>query len=77
MPWSEDLWVIDPAPILPAVERLEHKAGREVMARCPSPADADAAAAWLVDRIGRLRPDLAVSTEVEPGGGQFVVVLRG
>ena len=45
VPWSEDLWVIDPAPILPAVERLEHKAGREVMARCPSPADADAAAA--------------------------------
>ena len=76
VPWSEDLFVVDPAPILPAVERLEHKAGREVMARCPSQDDADAASAWLVDRIGRLRPSLSVSTEVEPGGGQFVVVLR-
>jgi hypothetical protein len=29
-----------------------------------------------VDRISRLQPDLAVTAEVEPGGGQFVVVLR-
>ena len=58
------------------VERLQRKGGREVVARCPTEDDGDAAAAWLVDRISRLQPDLAVTAEVEPGGGQFVVVLR-
>ena len=76
VPWAEELFVVDPAPILLSVERLERKGGREVMARCPGREDADAAATWLVDRISRLRPDLAVTTEVEPGGGQFVLVLR-
>jgi hypothetical protein len=60
VPWAEDLFVVDPAPILASVERLERKGGREVMARCPGRDDADAAAAWLVERIG----------------GQFVLVLR-
>jgi hypothetical protein len=68
--------VIDPAPILAAVERLAGKGGREVWARCPTPPDAVVGGAWLVDRISRLRPGLAVSTEVEPGGGQHVVALR-
>jgi hypothetical protein len=76
VPWADHLFVVDPAPILASVDRLGQKGGREVMARCPSPADADAAAAWLVDRISRLRPGLDVSVEVEPGGGQHVLVLR-
>jgi hypothetical protein len=76
IPWADQLFVVDPAPILPSVERLERKGGRQVMARCPGRDDADEAAAWLVDRISRLRPGLPVSTEIEPGGGQFVVVLR-
>lgn len=76
VPWSPDLFVVDPAPIVPAVERLSRKGGREVVARCPSRSDADAAAAWLVDRLSRFAPDLAVTTQVEPGGGQFLLVLR-
>lgn len=76
VPWSPDLFVVDPAPIVPTVERLTRKGGREVVARCPSRSDADAAAAWLVDRLSRLAPDLEVSAEVEPGGGQFLLVLR-
>lgn len=76
VPWSDELFVVDPTPILPAVERLEAKPGREVMARCPSQGDADAAATWLVDRVGRLRPALSVTADVEPGGGQFLLVLR-
>ena len=58
------------------MERLTRKGGREVVARCPSRSDADAAGEWLVDRLSRLAPDLAVSALVEPGGGQFLVVLR-
>jgi hypothetical protein len=76
VPWAEHLFVVDPAPILASVDRLQQKAGREVMARCPSQADADEASAWLVDRIARLRPGLGVTAEVEPGGGQFVLILR-
>lgn len=76
VPWPDDLFVIDPAPIIASVERLERKGGREVMARCPSAEDADAVAAWLADRVSRLAPDLAVTTEVEAGGGQYVVALR-
>ena len=76
VPWDEQLFVVDPAPILASVDRLEQKPGREVMARCPSQADADAAASWLVDRIARLRPGLAVSAEVEPGGSQYLLILR-
>jgi hypothetical protein len=74
--WPDHLFVVDPAPILASVERLERKGGREVVARCPTQSDADDAAAWLVDRISRLRPDLPVTAEVEPGGGQFLLVLR-
>jgi hypothetical protein len=76
IPWRDDLFVVDPAPILATVEQLERKGGRSVVARCPSQADADDAAAWLVDRISRLRPALVVTTAVEPGGGQFLLVLR-
>ena len=76
VPWSEDLFVVDPAPILAAADRLTRKGGREVMARCPTEDDADAAAAWLVDRLSRLEPGLAVTAEVDPGGGQYLVALR-
>ncbi len=74
--WPDRLFVIDPAPIIASVERLTRKSGREVMARCPTQVDATDAAAWLVDRLSRLQPDLTVTTEVEPGGGQFLLVLR-
>ncbi|MGK2948474.1 MAG: hypothetical protein ACSLFP_07860 [Acidimicrobiales bacterium] len=76
IPWPDHLFVVDPAPILASVERLERKGGREVMARCPTAADAEEAAAWLADRVGRLAPDLPLTTEVEPGGGQHLLVLR-
>lgn len=73
--WPPDLFVVDAAPIIATVDRLSRKGGREVVARCPSRHDAEQAAAWLVDRLSRLAPDLAVTTRVEPGGGQFVLVL--
>lgn len=76
VPWPDHLFVVDPAVILTAVERLERKGGREVMARCPTPEDADAAADWLADRIGRLAPGLGATTEVDAGGGQYLVSLR-
>ncbi len=76
VPWSPDLFVVDPAPIAETVERLRRKGGREVVARCPSRADADAAAAWLVDRLSRFAPDLPVAAQVEPGGGQFLLAVR-
>ncbi len=46
------------------------------MARCPSQADAEKAAIWLLDRLSRFAPQLAVTTRVEAGGGQFLLVLR-
>ena len=75
VPWPEDLFVADPAPIIAAVERLARKGGREIMARCTTRADARAAADWLTDRISRLEPDLGATADVEPGGQQFMVVL--
>jgi hypothetical protein len=74
--WPDHLFVVDPAPIVATVERLQRKGGRELVARCPTEADAEDAAAWLVDRISRLQPDLAVESSVEQGGGQYVVVLQ-
>ena len=74
--WSPELYVVEPAPIVATVDRLTRKGGREVVARCPSRADAEKAAAWLVDRLSRFAPDLAVTTQVEAGGGQFLLVLR-
>lgn len=76
VPWPADLFVVDPAPILAAVERLQRKGGREVMARVPTKEDGEQAASWLVDRLSRLAPDLTVTADVEPGGGQYLLVLR-
>ncbi len=76
VPWPSHLFVVDPAAIIMSVERLGRKGGREIMARCPTRSDADEAATWLADRISRLRPDLKLTTSVDSGGGQFLVVLR-
>ena len=76
VPWPADLFVSDPAPILPSVERLARKGGREIMARCPTRRDADQAARWLEDRLSRLVPGSGLSASVESGGGQFVVVVQ-
>ena len=76
MAWSPKLFVVEPAPIVSTVDRLTRKGGREVVARCPSRADAEKAAEWLLDRLSRFAPDLAVTTQVEAGGGQFLLVLR-
>ena len=76
VPWPDRLFVIEPAPIIGVVERLGRKGGREVVARCPTRADADEAGKWLVDRLSRLAPDLTVAAAAEPGGGQFMLVLR-
>jgi hypothetical protein len=75
VPWPGHLFVADPAPIIPTIERLQRKGGREVVARCPNREDADDAAEWLLDRLSRLAPGLEVATSVEPGGGQFMLVL--
>ena len=74
--WSAALFVVEPAPIVTTVERLTRKGGREVVARCPSRTDADQAATWLVDRLSRFAPGLKVAAQGEPGGGQFLLVLR-
>ncbi len=76
VPWPDHLFVIDPAPIIANVEALERKGGRVVMARCPTQADAEEAATWLVDRISRLSPDFNPTTQIDPGGGQFMLILR-
>jgi hypothetical protein len=75
VPWPSRLFVADPAPLIGVAERLGRKGGREVVGRCQSRADAEQTAEWLVDRFSRLAPDLAVTTSIEPGGGQFMVAL--
>ena len=74
--WPDRLFVVDPAPIIATVERLQRKGGREILARCPTRTDGEEAAAWLIDRLSRLQPDLAVTADVQPGGGQFLLILR-
>ncbi len=74
--WPDHLFVVDPAPIIASTDRLERKGGREVMARCPSRPDAEAAAAWLADRLSRLHPSMDARCEIEAGGGQYLLILR-
>lgn len=74
--WPDHLFVVDQAVILTTVDRLRRKGGREIVGRCLEFDDATAAAEWITDRITRLEPDLTVVGDVEPGGGQFLVVLR-
>jgi hypothetical protein len=73
--WPKDLFVSDPATIVTSVERLARKRGSEAMGRCPTEADAVAAAEWLVDRLSRLAPGLHVESRIQAGGGQYLVVL--
>jgi hypothetical protein len=73
--WLPSLFVIDPSPIVEAVERLRTKGGREIVARCPDEFDARQTSDWLLDRLSRLAPDLTLSTQISPGGGQFVLAL--
>ena len=75
-PWPDHLFVADPAPIIETIETLRRKGGRTVVARVPTKGDGEAAAEWLVDRLSRLTPDLTVRVTVEPGGGQFMLVLH-
>ena len=74
--WPAELFVADPAVILTTVDRLQRKGGREIVGRCLERADATNAADWIVDRVSRLEPGLAVAADVESGGGQFLVILR-
>jgi hypothetical protein len=76
VPWSKELFVVDPSPIFETVERLRKKGGREIIARCPDESDASQAATWLLDRLSRLAPELVFSTEISSGGGQYVLSLR-
>ena len=74
--WSPELLVVDPSPIVATVNRLALKGGREVIARCPSQEDADAASEWLLDRLSRFVPDMSLSTQINSGGGQYMLVLQ-
>ena len=76
VPWSSELFVVDPAPLVETVERLGRKGGKEVVARCPDQTDAAAASEWLIDRLSRFAPELKFSVDVTPGGGQYMLVLR-
>ncbi len=73
--WPPKLFVSDPAAIITSAERLARKRGTEAMGRCPTEADAIAAAEWLVDRLSRLAPNLHVDSRIQAGGGQYLVVL--
>jgi len=76
VPWSKDLLVVDPSPIFETVERLRKKGGREIIARCPDENDANQASEWLLDRLSRLAPELNLTTQISPGGGQYVLALK-
>ncbi|MCX8530118.1 MAG: hypothetical protein ORN27_08650 [Rhodoluna sp.] len=74
--WSPELFVVDPSPIFEAVERLERKGGREIVARCPGQREADEASEWLIDRLSRLAPGVRFEVEIKSGGGQFMLALK-
>jgi len=74
--WPSNLMVFEPAPIIATVERLAKKGGKEAVGRCADSQDAELASTWLLDRLYRFTPELSFKTEVIPGGGQFVLMLR-
>lgn len=76
VPWSKEVFVVDPSPIFETVERLRKKGGREIIARCPGEREAIEASNWLIDRLGRLAPELSFETQINPGAGQYVLALR-
>lgn len=73
--WPDDLILFDPAPIIQSAGRLMAKGGREVVARAATRADAKDAGKWLQDRLTRLVPDVTFTTNIEEGGGQFLLSL--
>ncbi len=73
--WPDHLLLADPAPILQSAERLLTKGGRELVGRCASESDAHEAGRWLVDRLNRLAPAVGFTTQVDRGGGQFLLSL--
>lgn len=76
VPWSDEIFVVDPSPIVATVFRLTAKGGREAIARCPSEADARQASEWLLDRLSRFAPDTKFSVELKEGGGQYLLMLQ-
>ena len=74
--WPDELLASEPAPIVETVVRLTRKGGRELVARFSSEQDAERAAEWLLDRLSRFAPETEFATQVNPGGGQFMLVLR-
>jgi hypothetical protein len=76
VPWSKEIFVVDPSPIFETVERLRKKGGREIIARCPGEQEANEASEWLLDRLSRLAPEMSFETQVSSGGGQYVLALR-
>lgn len=76
VPWAEHLLVAEPAPIVETVERLSRKGGRELVARCMSEDDAQVASAWLLDRLTRFAPGVRFETQINPGGGQYLLMLK-
>lgn len=74
--WPEDLLAAEPAPIVETVERLLQKGGRELVARFSSESDAENASVWLLDRLSRFAPNAKFDTQVNSGGGQFLLMLR-
>lgn len=45
------------------------------MAHCSNLEDAEAASAWLLDRLTRLAPNTEFKMEITPDGGQFLLKL--
>jgi hypothetical protein len=76
VPWSKEVFVVDPSPIFETVERLRRKGGREIIARCPGESEAQEASEWLLSRLERLVPELDLSTEIKSGGGQYMITLK-
>jgi hypothetical protein len=76
VPWSKEVFVVDPSPIFETVERLRKKGGREIIARCPGEQEAQEASEWLLDRLARLVPELDLATEIKSGGGQYMLTLK-
>ena len=74
--WPASLMIFEPAPIVATVERLIRKGGKEAVGRCADSKDANQAAEWLLDRLGRFAPETQFTAEVTPGGGQFVLMLK-
>ena len=74
--WPEQFAVVDPPELLQSLTRLDKRKnqGGEVVAMCPTAADAAAAAAWVVPVASTLFPG-EWSTQCEPLSSMTVVRL--